>query len=151
MKRRPTRGGARARATTVRPSDTTLREQLRAANLKVTNGRVAVLRELSRLEAPVSHGELVSRLHDEELDRVTVWRILVALTEAGLVDRTDLGDRTWRFELRNTSMGHDPHPHFTCVACKNVMCLPRDSVQITPRVGRGVTEVHLKGRCERCL
>lgn len=132
-------------------SDDDFRAQLRAVGLKATSGRLAVLTELSRTNAPMSHAEVAERLAGEKLDKVTVWRILVALTEVGLVDRTDIGDRTWRFELRNTAMGHDPHPHFMCVTCKTVQCLPRDAVHIAPRIGRGVIDVQIKGRCEQCL
>lgn len=135
---------------TATPSDDALREQLRGAGLRVTGGRVQVLRALGEIDGPISHGELAEQLGSQDLDRVTVWRILLALTEAGLVDRTDVGDHTWRFELRNTSMGHDPHPHFMCTECRTVTCLPREAVHVAPRIGRGVTEVQLKGRCERC-
>ncbi|MBN9163801.1 MAG: hypothetical protein BGO98_26230 [Myxococcales bacterium 68-20] len=131
--------------------DDDFRAQLRAVGLKATSGRLAVLTELNRTNAPMSHAEVAERLAGEKLDKVTVWRILVALTEVGLVDRTDIGDRTWRFELRNTAMGHDPHPHFMCVTCKTVQCLPRDAVHIAPRIGRGVIDVQIKGRCEQCL
>jgi Fur family transcriptional regulator, ferric uptake regulator len=129
----------------------TFREQLRGAGLKITQGRLAVLAELGRARTPMSHGDVADKLVGAQLDRVTVWRILVALTEAGLVDRTDLGDHTWRFELRSAATGHDPHPHFMCVECKSVQCLPRDVVRIAPRFGRGVVEVRIKGRCESCL
>lgn len=118
--------------------------------MKVTGGRLAVLRELERARAPLTHGDVADKLRGEKLDRVTVWRILVALTDAGLVDRTDVGDHVWRFELRNTSMGHDPHPHFMCISCKTVQCLPREVVRIAPRIGRSVVDVQIKGRCESC-
>lgn len=131
-------------------SDDEIRAQLREAGLKVTHGRLTVLRALRRAGAPLSHAEVAAQLAGEQLDKVTVWRILVALTDAGLVDRTDVGDHTWRFELRNTAMGHDPHPHFMCVSCQSVQCLPRDSVKIAPRIGRGVIEVQIKGRCDDC-
>ena len=51
------------------------------------------------------------------------------LVKAGLLHRHDLGDHVWRFEL-----GEDPcapsvhdemgHPHFMCVECGDVTCLP---------------------------
>lgn len=128
------------------------RAQLRGVGLKVTQPRLAILRELRTLKTPISHAELAERLAGTEgLDRVTVWRVLVALTEAGLVDRQDVGDRTWRFELRAAgSIGHASHPHFMCTSCKSVRCLTPDAVKIAPRLGRNVTEIQLKGRCENC-
>jgi|GEM_PF-470351 len=127
-----------------------LRDRLREAGLRATPGRIAVLQELGTLSSPISHAELAERLHGAEFDRVTVWRILVALTEAGLVDRSDLGDRTWRFELRRQAHGNTLHPHFMCVSCNAVQCLPADAVQVTPRLNRSVVEVQLKGRCASC-
>ncbi|MBX3199796.1 MAG: transcriptional repressor [Labilithrix sp.] len=146
-----TRKKTAARARGARATEEVLRDRLREAGLKATAGRLSVLAELRRAKAPASHAEVAARLAGAQLDKVTVWRILVALTGAGLVDRTDIGDHTWRFELRDTAMGHDPHPHFMCVACKAVQCLPRDAVHIAPRIGRGVIDVQIKGRCERCL
>lgn len=130
--------------------DADFREQLRSASLKVTTGRLSVLRELEASKRPLSHAEVAEKLGGESLDKVTVWRILAALTEAGLVDRSNGGDGTWRFELRRSSLGHGPHPHFTCVACHTVTCLPSDSVRIPPRLVRGVVDVQITGRCESC-
>lgn len=130
--------------------DVTLRNRLRDAGLRATDGRIAVLRALGELVAPISHGELADRLRSAELDKVTVWRILVALTEANLVDRTDVGDRTWRFELRRAAHGAGPHPHFMCTECNTVQCLPADAVKVAPRLAKAVVEVHLKGRCAAC-
>jgi Fur family transcriptional regulator, ferric uptake regulator len=120
--------------------------RLRAAGLRVTTSRVAVLRALSEQSAPVSHGELAMHLGDASFDRVTVWRILMALVDARLADRTDLGDHVWRFELRRHA-----HPHFMCIDCKTVRCLPPEAVRIAARLAPGVVEVQVKGRCEGCL
>ncbi|MBS2012875.1 MAG: transcriptional repressor [Deltaproteobacteria bacterium] len=127
-----------------------LRDRIREAGLRATPGRIAVLAELERRASPVSHSEQADALEGEELDRVTVWRILVALTEAGLADRVDHGDRTWRFEKRREAHGAAIHPHFMCVSCKAVECLPESSVRVAPRLARSVTEVQLKGRCADC-
>ena len=79
-----------------------------------------------------------------------MWRILTALTDVGLVDRTDVGDHTWRFEIRREP-GESTHPHFMCVTCKTVQCLPRESVQVVSRLARSGTETQVKGRCEDCV
>lgn len=148
---RPARRSATKRGARLEATNAAFREQLRDAKLKVTSGRIAVLGELSSAKGPMSHAEVTDRLEGESLDKVTVWRILTALTDAGLVDRSNGGDGTWRFELRRSgSMGHDPHPHFTCTECKQVSCLPRESVRIPPRLVRGVVDVQITGRCEKC-
>jgi Fur family transcriptional regulator, ferric uptake regulator len=132
-------------------------ERIRAAGLRSTPARIAVLRELEAATMPLSHADLVEALRDEGYDRVTLYRNLTDLTEAGLVMRTDLGDRVWRFELKSTrSDHHEPHPHFTCTDCGAVSCLPARSVRITstkgtPRaVADSSVEIQLRGLCDRC-
>lgn len=136
---------------------TELQERIRTAGLRSTRPRVAVLRELQAATAPLSHADLVEALGDEGYDRVTIYRNLTDLTEAGLVVRSDLGDHVWRFELKRSPTEHPVnHPHFTCVDCGTISCLPEESVRITPAKGapRSVqsrsVEVQLRGVCDRC-
>ena len=129
------------------------RTRLKNAGLKVTEPRLVVMQALAKHGNPISHGDLAERL-GAALDKVTVWRVLVALTDADIVSRTDAGDRTWRFSLRGEgNPPHDPrgvHPHFVCTTCKTVACLPKDAMKL--RVGRGVrvTDVQVKGICAAC-
>jgi Fur family ferric uptake transcriptional regulator len=140
-----------------RPRVPELQERLRSVGLRSTAPRVAVLRQLQRATRPVSHAELVERLDGEGLDRVTLYRNLNDLAEAGLLARTDLGDHTWRFELRPEGAPHALlHPHFTCTRCGTVTCLPEDAVQLSrgrglpAAVSRRAVEVTLRGQCDRC-
>jgi Fur family ferric uptake transcriptional regulator len=139
------------------PKLAAFQDKIRSLGLRSTAPRVAVLRELELATAPLSHADLVESLGDEGYDRVTIYRNLTDLTEAGLVVRADLGDHVWRFELRRPGTAHTGnHPHFTCTECGTVSCLPEESVRITPSKGapRAVTaravEVHLRGLCDRC-
>ena len=100
--------------------------------LRSTAPRIAVLRRLLVATTPVSHGELVDTLAEEGMDRTTVYRNLVDLTEAGLVQRTDLGDHVWRFELKRGDGESVRHPHFTCTDCGAVSCLPEVTVSVKP-------------------
>lgn len=132
-------------------------EKIRAAGLRSTAPRVAVLRELESATAPLSHADLVDSLGSQGYDRVTIYRNLTDLTEVGLVMRADLGDHVWRFELRRTGKAHTGnHPHFTCTDCGTVSCLPEESVRITSAKGAPkaiaarAVEVHLRGLCDRC-
>ena len=138
--------------------DGELREKLRAAGLRVTQARLAVLRALTGAGTPSSHPELYASLQDDGWDRATLYRNLTDLTEAGLLRRVDLGDHVWRFELLRPDGDHAPtrHPHFVCNECGTVQCLPDGVVELKP--GRGVPralagaglEIQLKGRCDRC-
>ncbi len=147
-------------ATDVTPTLESLRTTIRQAGLRSTAPRMAVLRRLSTTLTPVSHGELVDALAPEGMDRTTVYRNLVDLTEVGLVQRTDLGDHVWRFELkRSRARGDDAkHPHFTCSGCGSVSCLPEVTLKV--KAGKGVpkvlsspkhrVEIQLRGLCDAC-
>ncbi|MEX0715295.1 MAG: transcriptional repressor [Planctomycetaceae bacterium] len=131
------------------------RKAIRDAGLRSTGPRVAVLLELGRADRPLTHGEVAERLAPRGFDKVTVFRNLTDLTEAGLLARTELGDHVWRFELRGPD---DPdrgtHPHFVCVDCGSVTCMSDVAFDAATRkraarIGE-VTEVLLKGRCTNC-
>jgi Fur family ferric uptake transcriptional regulator len=105
---------------------------LRAAGLRSTEPRVAVLRHLGDQTAPVSHADLCRALEKDGFDRATLYRNLIDLTEVGIVTRTDLGDHVWRFELKRRDGNHvAAHPHFVCSDCGTVSCLPDVDVRIS--------------------
>lgn len=104
---------------------------LRAAGLRSTDARVAVLHHLASEAAPVSHADLFRALEKDGFDRATLYRNLIDLAEAGLLTRTDLGDHVWRFELKKREGDHvASHPHFVCSDCGTVSCLPDVAVRI---------------------
>lgn len=134
-----------------------LRTRIRAAGLRCTAARLAVLGVLSRAARPLSHADCAAKLDSAGFDRTTVYRNLVELSEADLVARVDLGDHIWRFEIRDADARANKHAHFICVDCGEITCLPDMGVQLNrqkkdaPRaVISDVTEVLLKGHCHNC-
>lgn len=139
------------------------RSLLQQVGLRCTSSRVAVLRYLAVESRPVTHSEATAELVPRGYDKSTIYRALVEMSEVGLVSRLDLGDHSWRFELRmparqstDQRRGSTDHPHFMCLDCGKVRCLPESSVRLSSR-NRGllpspgeVTEILLKGRCEEC-
>ena len=132
---------------------------LRASGLRSTSARIAVLQYLHHAKGPNSHAELFEALADKGFDRATIYRNLMDLAEAGIVGRTDLGDHVWRFELKQGVAGtahSDAHPHFVCIDCGEVSCLPGLSVKLASTDGspKAVSsknvEIQLKGRCDNC-
>jgi Fur family ferric uptake transcriptional regulator len=128
---------------------------LRDAGLRKTGPRLAVLQVLEGAKSPLSHADVADALDDETLDRATVYRNLMALTEAGIVRRTDLGDHVWRFELVRAVTAHETaHPHFVCTDCGTVSCMPGVTVRIdgggAASVARRGFEVQLRGVCGDC-
>ena len=132
--------------------DDDLRQLLVDKGIRVTGQRMEILRELARLRVPTSHPELTERLAGPGLDRATIYRNLLSLTEAGLLVRTQLGDNVWRFELpKAESTEHNTHPHFVCNDCGEVACLPRSAVALRAEAARNeVAEIQLRGRCAAC-
>jgi Fur family ferric uptake transcriptional regulator len=131
------------------------REALRAAGLRSTTSRVAVLQHVAAASKPLSHADVADALVPEGYDKSTLYRCLVELADAGLLARLDAGDHAWRFELKAGEEQHGPeHPHFVCVDCGKVTCLPDVEVKLSPPkksspVGE-VTEIFLKGHCKEC-
>jgi Fur family ferric uptake transcriptional regulator len=133
------------------------RETLRAASLRSTTSRVAVLQHLATASKPLSHAEVADALVPEGYDKSTLYRCLVELADADLLNRLDAGDHAWRFELRRGEAHADAeHPHFVCIDCGKVTCLSNVEVKISPIKGAkhwpmgDVTEVFLKGHCKEC-
>jgi Fur family ferric uptake transcriptional regulator len=119
---------------------------------------VCVLEQLQAARSPLSHADLAAELSSEGFDKATIYRNLVELAEAGMVRRVELGDHVWRFELiREEDQDSGDHPHFVCVDCGQVSCLPGASINVDEQPGGqkskigDVTQVLLKGHCERCV
>jgi Fur family transcriptional regulator, ferric uptake regulator len=136
------------------------RTQIREAGLRSTMARATVLERMSRATSPVSHAELAAELAPVGFDKATIYRNLVEMAEAGLLSRVDLGDHVWRFEMKREDDDHpSEHPHFVCVDCGEVSCLPGVTVNVANQAGAknkksiigDVTQVLLKGHCDRCV
>lgn len=130
-----------------------MKRELHAAGLRATAARLSVFSALRLLGRAVSHGELADHLEPEGLDRVTVYRNLIALTEAGLVSRFDAGDHVWRFAV--ASLTDDATSRFVCTECGAVEALPQVSLSVRRGpVPRAVQDravfVQLSGRCDDC-
>lgn len=128
---------------------------IREVGLRATPARIATLRLLHQATSPLTHAEVAEELQDLGVDKATVFRNLNDMATAGLLRRTELGDRVWRFELISDDDGHgSTHPHFVCVDCGTVSCmeeikLTAGSLRLSQEFGE-VTEILLRGRCNDC-
>jgi len=130
------------------------REILRAAGLRSTPARIAVLIALQKGSKPQTHAELSEHLVPLGFDKATVFRNLTDLTDVELVSRTELGDHVWRFEIRDPNHDRSSHPHFVCVDCGTVSCmegmnLPDDKQRKSLNISR-ISEILVKGHCLIC-
>lgn len=141
------------------PNVKELQAFLRGAGMRSTSARIAVLDYFHTHAGPNSHAELFTAIAEEGFDRATVYRVLMDFSEAGILSRTDLGDHVWRFELKKGVGGvahTEEHPHFVCVDCGEVSCLPGLSFKLEGRakapksVSKKQVAVQISGRCDKC-
>jgi Fur family ferric uptake transcriptional regulator len=134
-----------------------MRAGLRERGLRATAPRIAVLVVLHEAEGPLTHEQVMEVLPGGAFDKATVWRVLADLADCGMLRRMDLGDRVWRYELRDACRAiSEEHPHFMCEACGEVRCLPplfvRAADGSVPVVLRGAElQVRVTGRCAGCV
>lgn len=140
------------------PSTTELQTEIRSHGMRSTGPRIAVLSHLIKATSPLSHNDIYEALSHRGFDRATIYRNLMDLADAGMLVRSDLGDHVWRFERKRAGAGHAAgHPHFVCVDCGDVKCLPDLAVKVTAAVGAPKAlrtkeiEVQVKGRCDDCV
>ena len=133
----------------------TIKLAIREAGLRATPARIATLKLLHGATSPLTHAEVAEELQELGVDKATVFRNLNDMATAGLLRRTELGDRVWRFELIEGNDGHgSAHPHFVCVDCGTVSCMDQikltaGSLRSSQKFGQ-VTEILLRGRCNDC-
>lgn len=135
-------------------ADAAGRAALRAAGLRVTEQRLAVLRALDGHPHAASdevHAGVVRDLPGTSLQAVYV--VLAALTGAGLVRRIEPAGSPARYELR---IG-DNHHHVVCSVCgtiSDVDCVVGHAPCLTPSDSSGfvvqTAEVTFWGLCPAC-
>ena len=138
---------------------------LREHGLRATSPRLEVVRVLACSASPMTALEVLKAADRSEAgaDRVTVYRTLSSLVDAGIAHRMDPGDRVWRFGLLCTEHehardhAHKHHAHFVCDDCGVVRCLEEATISVSMKGGAPKQklrikqqDVYLHGTCERC-
>ena len=144
-------------------------QHLRRLSVRVTPARIEVLTLLLAQQRAMSHTELQDAL--PKMDRVTLYRALDCLADAGLAHKIIGDDRISRFRvgganhsLTQTTVTAHQHGHFQCTRCAKVYCL--DQPQLTTNLQQqisatlAVTQQHgftthgieltIKGWCDVC-
>jgi Fur family ferric uptake transcriptional regulator len=145
--------------------------QLQNASVRVTAARVKVLAALLGAPRAFSHQDVQDTFAD--MDRVTLYRALDCLTDAGLAHKISGDDRVFRYSAgaehgpeaaqharREQHVPHHQHGHFKCTRCARVFCL--DSIgeagllenALQETLGKGFRshdiEFTIKGWCADC-
>ena len=129
-------------------------EQLRAAELRVTRPRVAVLEAVAAYQHADTDGIFSAvRAVLPEVSRQAVYDVLAALTASGLIRRIQPSGSVARYESR---VG-DNHHHVVCRSCgaiSDIDCSVGNAPCLTPVDHRGFlvdeAEVIYWGRCPDC-
>ena len=129
-------------------------DMLKAADLYCTEARLAIVRTLLRTDRPLTQDQIASKLGRPH-DKVTIYRTLASLLEAGLVHKALTGAKTWQFELGDRCTEHQCHPHFTCTRCGSTHCLTELHPPLTQGPYKGFViqrqQVLLEGLCPECV
>ena len=135
---------------------------LRRLRRRVTRARVVVLGVLLGAEQSLTHQQIESQLSvsQEQMDSVTLYRVLDWLVENGLAHRVAGADRAWRFavvrdHMEERSDDDRMHPHFHCILCDQVICLPTvewgmDSVRLPAGFTPKTFNLMVEGCCAAC-
>jgi len=134
--------------------DDKARQMLRRAKLYCTEARIAILRALLETARPIRQDQITPQSAKGTFNRVTVYRTLESLVEAGLVHRAFTQDRAWYFELADHCSEKQCHPHFTCTHCGVTHCLTDTSLPMAKISQKGFIiyrqQVRLEGLCPAC-
>lgn len=131
---------------------TQIAAQIRAAGARATPARIRVLQLLRTASHALTHHDLETALGEPAMDRVTLYRVLDWLVEAGLAHKLTDANRVFRFAVAKPGDAA-MHAHFRCERCARVFCLS-DAAPQAPELPQGFSlsrmEVDLHGCCPDC-
>jgi Fur family ferric uptake transcriptional regulator len=131
---------------------------LKESGLGYNLNRHRILEVIGNNSSPLSARQIFDTLNrTDNINRVTVYRILDLLVEKTLIDRINGGGRFFVYGLAPNE-NHPTHPHFYCKSCGNLECLNPQSLRVDlqpmQRTFPGVIEnvaVRVDGVCKNCL
>ena len=127
---------------------------LNSAKLKRTKPRRMVLEVLLNSSQPQTADEIVSSIGKSGPNRVTVYRILESIVEAGIVHRAFVEEGSQHFEMADKCSEHQCHPHFVCTDCGKTSCMHDVLVSMATSTPAGFViqrqQVRLQGLCPKC-
>jgi Fur family ferric uptake transcriptional regulator len=109
--------------------------QLRSTSVRATDARIKVLAALLGAPYAFSHQDIQDTQLD--MDRVTLYRALDSLTDAGLAHKIAGDDRVFRYNAGGEETQHGKpharqhqHGHFKCTRCAKVFCIDNIDEQL---------------------
>ena len=127
--------------------------RIRAAGLRATQARIAVLDTLAGLDGHPSADDVVRYLRKRRASvaRASVFNVLDDFASTGLVTVVLAGPGAARYEVAD-----ERHDHFVCRVCGTIEDVPRTFAMDRPAVDTEVgliedTHVVYRGPCAACL
>lgn len=135
----PLSGNGKTGAKTL-PSIELATAKLKAAGLRITQPRLAILAALGKCVAPTSIEQLHEDVGPENCDLVTVYRCMAAFEEIGLVRRAFFHNGTALYEI---NLGQPTRYH---VVCKSTNRVDELDLEIADELRRAIEAVQEKLR-----
>lgn len=148
----------------------TAEQLISQAGLRSTKARIAVLNAIIMAASALSQPEILAQLqHSNDIDRVTIYRVLEWLQAHALIHKISTDDRAWKYQLNRprrqyreaSSMAPTPstvsshgHAHLQCQQCGATLCIYELAAHIPPAILETYLvshiEINLKGLCPQC-
>lgn len=129
---------------------------LRDNQLKITNPRLSVLKLIADQQFATSQ-PMLEKVLGNEIDRVTLYRILKTFEEKGILHKViDLnGTANYAICSSNCSANahHDEHFHFNCSNCHKVYCMNDfhlPAIALPPGFLAETLNLSITGVCKDC-
>jgi Fur family transcriptional regulator, ferric uptake regulator len=91
-------------------------DQIKNAGLKNTPARTAVIKVLKSAKSPIDVEKIIEEVNKETaVNQATIYRILDLYTKKGIVERVELGEGKYRYELQAKH-----HHHLVCINCGKI-------------------------------
>lgn len=122
----------------------------------MTFARERILALIKKAAIPLSHSEIETLLAQDEhpVDRVTIYRVLDWLADAGLAQKAADGRGVFHFSVANPDSEHARHIHLRCTGCGGMFCLDTAPPPL-PKLPRGFRfggmSLDIRGECPRCV
>lgn len=130
-------------------------EILKIHQLKKTSPRVTIINTLQTSQFPLSENEVKEKM-GELYDRITFYRSVHTLMEAGVIHRIVADNTTIKYALNHCTEGHHheaDHVHFFCEQCKALVCMNDIKIQsydLPDGFVKKDCDVVIKGLCTSC-
>ena len=130
-------------------------EILQNHQVKKTSPRVSIIQALQTDCNPLSESEVKEKM-GALYDRITFYRSVQTLEEAGIIHRIVADNTVVKYALNQCEKDHQhttDHVHFFCTRCNSLVCLNGVKTQAY-ELPEGFTsnqcDVVIKGMCNKC-